>query len=79
METKEKTTVETQGVETKKREKTISLTSKQIGEIIETPIIGIELINQIDQSEGNLKGNIAFAIAKAITRQTKLITEKIKQ
>lgn len=59
-------------VEETKRAKTVSLTAKQIREIGNDKELSELIANQIDNSEGNLKGNLAFAIAKAIKQQQKL-------
>lgn len=65
---KEEKTVETQGVDSA-RKRTVSLNVDQIKEIIENPKLGSFIIAQIETSEGNLKGNMAFGIAKAMAKQ----------
>lgn len=54
------------------RAKTLSLTANQLNEMIEKPELGKLVISQLEASEGNLKGNMAFAIAKAMAKQIKL-------
>ena len=58
--------------ESQKRAKTASFTAEQIREIASNKELGEAIALQIDNSEGNLKGNLAFAIAKAVLKQTKI-------
>lgn len=55
-----------------KREKTVSLTAVQITEIANSKELGKLIVDQIELSEGNLKGNMAFNVAKAMAKQLKI-------
>lgn len=72
METKKEGVIINKVEESQKRPKTASFTAAQVREISTNKELGEAIANQIDESEGNLKGNIAFAVAKAILKQTKL-------
>lgn len=58
--------------ESKKRAVTISITAEQIKELGENEALRNSIIEQMNASEGGLKGNMAFAIAKAVLKQTKI-------
>lgn len=47
----------------KQREKTVSLTANQLREIAKEPKIGIAIAQQIDATEGIVRGNLAFKVA----------------
>lgn len=71
METKQKTTVETQGV-SRETKKTVSLTTEQLEAMELNPELTRTIISLIKNSDGNLKGNMAFNMAKMLIKQTKL-------
>lgn len=71
METKEKKTGETQGV-ARERKKTLTLTLEQLDELSTNPELCKQIVAIVNGSEGNMKGNMAFEIAKAMQKQQKL-------
>lgn len=71
MKIKENGNMEVQGTEVKKRAVTISVTAEQLKELAEERLRNL-VIEQMEQSEGGLKGTMAIGIAKAIIRQQKL-------
>lgn len=54
------------------REKSISLTESQLKELNENADLLPLIIEQVKQSDGNLKGAMAFQVAKTILKQIKI-------
>lgn len=67
---------EVQGTEMKKeRAKTASFTAEQIRKIAKTEGLGEIIAQQIEVSEGGIKGTIMFQVADMLTKQMELKAE----
>lgn len=55
-----------------KRPVTITVNAEQIKELGENKELRDEVVRQLEESEGGLKGTMAIAIAKAVIKQLKI-------